>query len=115
MASCLLNCCCIFPTRPSRDHDTPARTDKNAVAIANCSLPYCVGRWLSSDQAILDRWLQKQIEGVDGKAQPESPLQEMYISEHLSKVLFVALEYLNTCTKTYKFNKFFQATIILHV
>ncbi|XP_065900352.1 uncharacterized protein [Dysidea avara] len=71
MASRFLNCCCIFPTRPTGDHDTPARTDKNEVAIDNRSMPYCVGRWLPSDQAILDRWLQKQIKEVDGKAQPE--------------------------------------------
>ncbi|XP_019858487.1 PREDICTED: uncharacterized protein LOC105314547, partial [Amphimedon queenslandica] len=36
--------------------------DKAAKAI-----PYCVGKWLPSDQAVLDKWLQDLIEEVDGK------------------------------------------------
>uniref|UniRef100_A0A1X7SI67 L-tryptophan decarboxylase PsiD-like domain-containing protein n=1 Tax=Amphimedon queenslandica TaxID=400682 RepID=A0A1X7SI67_AMPQE len=36
--------------------------DKAAKAI-----PYCVGKWLPSDQAVLNKWLQDLIEEVDGK------------------------------------------------
>ena len=32
-------------------------------------ISYCVGKWLPSDQAVIDKWLQDLIEEVDG---PES-------------------------------------------
>uniref|UniRef100_A0A1X7TV80 L-tryptophan decarboxylase PsiD-like domain-containing protein n=1 Tax=Amphimedon queenslandica TaxID=400682 RepID=A0A1X7TV80_AMPQE len=31
------------------------------------AIPYCVGKWLPSDQAILNKWLENLIEEVDGK------------------------------------------------
>ena len=38
------------------------------------TVPYGVGEWLPSDQAILDKWVQALIEEVDGTVQYEKPL-----------------------------------------
>ena len=38
------------------------------------TVPYGVGEWLPSDQAVLDNWVQALIEEVDGTVQSEKPL-----------------------------------------
>jgi len=43
-----------------------ARKDTGIVEVNEC-IPYRVGEWLPSDQAVLQKWLQKQIEEVDGE------------------------------------------------
>jgi len=45
---------------------------KIAAAKASQTVPYRVGKWLPSDQAILNQWLKKQIDEVDSKLPPES-------------------------------------------
>lgn len=35
----------------------------------NKTVPYCVGKWLPSDQAILDAWLKNLLEEVEGPRQ----------------------------------------------
>lgn len=41
-----------------------ARKDIDTVEVTKC-ISYRIGEWLPSDQAVLQKWLQKQIE-VDG-------------------------------------------------
>ena len=38
----------------------------NNTAAARTSLPYCTGQWLPSDKAVVDDWLQKHLEEIDG-------------------------------------------------
>lgn len=38
------------------------------------ALPYRVGKWLPSDQAVLDRWLDKLIKKVDANPEPLHPV-----------------------------------------
>ena len=44
------------------------------------------------------------------EAKPAISYKKCTLLHICQKVLFVVLEYLNTCTKTYKFNKFYQAS-----
>ena len=41
-------------------------------AADTAKVPYCIGKWLPSDQALVDRWLENYIEEVDGLAKKES-------------------------------------------
>jgi len=41
-------------------------TKSTEKAIGTTKVPYCIGKWLSSDQALVDGWLQKHIAEVDG-------------------------------------------------
>ena len=40
--------------------------------------PYRVGKWLPSDQAVLERWLAAHIEAVAAKPQPLQPVMQEF-------------------------------------
>jgi len=50
-------CCCAF------------RETKGTEACKNVC--HFIGKWLSTDQAIMNQWLQQQIEEVDRKSPPD--------------------------------------------
>ena len=62
-------CCCAFGTTESTE---------TCIAVKNVS--HFVGKWLSSDQAIMNQWLQQQIEEVDRKtsSDPLDPSVESF-------------------------------------
>lgn len=47
-------------------------------AIAPRPVPYRVGKWLPSDQRVLDRWLARQIEAVAQNPQPLHPVVQEF-------------------------------------
>jgi len=47
---------------------------RTGAAAAGRVLPYRVGKWLPSDQAVLDRWLAAQIRAVTTNPQPLQPV-----------------------------------------
>ena len=54
---------CDSSTAASNDNTDTSRTKEDGDTA---SVQYRVGEWLPSDQAILQKWLQKHIEEVDG-------------------------------------------------
>lgn len=51
-----------------------ARTMMEGGGDVGRPLPYRVGEWLPSDQAVLDRWLEDQIRAVDANPMPLRPV-----------------------------------------
>ncbi len=54
------------------------RADASTLIETNGSLPYRVGKWLPSDQAVLDRWLAALIVEVAAKPRPLLPVIEEF-------------------------------------
>ena len=55
-----------------------AASGSTGAACAGRTLPYRVGKWLPSDQAVLDRWLAAQIQAVAANPQPLQPVVQEF-------------------------------------
>ena len=57
-------------------YSAPAEAAAEAIPVRHA--PYRVGKWLPSDQAVLDRWLAKQIRAVDANPKPLQPVVQEF-------------------------------------
>lgn len=57
-------------------YSAPAEAAVEAIPVRHA--PYRVGKWLPSDQAVLDRWLAKQIRAVDANPKPLQPVVQEF-------------------------------------
>ena len=63
-----------FAALPASAASAPAAVDRAGAAAVGRVAPYRVGKWLPSDQAVLDDWLAGHIKAVDAHPKPLLPV-----------------------------------------
>jgi phosphatidylserine decarboxylase len=87
--------------------EAAAGAGSTGAAEASRVLPYRVGKWLPSDQIVLDRWLEKLIKEVDANPKPLHPVIQEFkdLIESDAEIFMFFHQMFEELPQTAQFNK----------